>query len=134
MGIPAGVLRHWGLWMSQVDLSQWRTAGRDAPSVAVHVLGEGRCAQSKSAPLTLLTWFSQFLWPRGTSSSTLHSGIFTKASCLPRMTSCSVSGRGAVVVQSLSCVQLFATPCTAAHQASLSFTISGACSNSCPLS
>ena len=29
-----------------------------------------------------------------------------------------------VVVQSLSCVQLFATPWTAAHQASLSFTIS----------
>ena len=28
-----------------------------------------------------------------------------------------------VVVQSLSCVQLFATPWTAAHQASLSFTI-----------
>ena len=30
----------------------------------------------------------------------------------------------AFVVQSLSCVQLFATPWTAAHQASLSFTIS----------
>ena len=30
-----------------------------------------------------------------------------------------------VVVQSLSCVQLFATPWTAAHQASLSFTIPG---------
>ena len=29
-----------------------------------------------------------------------------------------------VVVQALSCVQLFATPWTAAHQASLSFTIS----------
>ena len=29
-----------------------------------------------------------------------------------------------VVVQSLSCVQLFETPWTAAHQASLSFTIS----------
>ena len=29
-----------------------------------------------------------------------------------------------VVVQSLSCVQLFATPWTVAHQASLSFTIS----------
>ena len=29
-----------------------------------------------------------------------------------------------VVVQSLSCVQLFVTPWTAAHQASLSFTIS----------
>ena len=29
-----------------------------------------------------------------------------------------------VVVQSLSCIQLFATPWTAAHQASLSFTIS----------
>ena len=38
------------------------------------------------------------------------------------------------VVHSLSPVLLFVTLCTAAHQASLSFTISGACSNSCPLS
>ena len=37
-------------------------------------------------------------------------------------------------VQSLSCVWLFATPWTAARQASLSFTISQTCSNSCPLS
>ena len=37
-----------------------------------------------------------------------------------------------VVVQSLSHVWLLATPGTAALQASLSFTISGACSNSCP--
>ena len=29
-----------------------------------------------------------------------------------------------IIVQSLSCVWLFATPCTAAHQAPLSFTIS----------
>ena len=37
-----------------------------------------------------------------------------------------------VVVQSLSRVRLFATPWTAAHQASLSFIISlGDCSNSC---
>ena len=40
-----------------------------------------------------------------------------------------------VVVQSLSCVQLFVTPWTAARQASLSTSPSpGACSNSCPLS
>ena len=39
-----------------------------------------------------------------------------------------------VVVQLLSRVWLFATPWTAAHQTFLSFTISGACSNSCPLS
>ena len=39
-----------------------------------------------------------------------------------------------VVVQWLSHVQLFATPWTAASQASLSFTVSGVCSNSCPLS
>ena len=38
-----------------------------------------------------------------------------------------------VVVQSLSHIQLFATPWTTACQASLSFTISGVCSNSCPL-
>ena len=37
-------------------------------------------------------------------------------------------------VQSLSDVRLFATPWTAACQASLSITISRACSNSCPLS
>ena len=37
-------------------------------------------------------------------------------------------------VQSLSRVQLFATPWTAAHQASLSITTTGACSNSCPSS
>ena len=36
-------------------------------------------------------------------------------------------------VQSLSCVWLFATPWTATRQASLSITISRACSNSCPL-
>ena len=35
-------------------------------------------------------------------------------------------------VQSLSCVQLFVTPWTAAYQASLSITTSRACSNSCP--
>ena len=39
-----------------------------------------------------------------------------------------------VVVQSLSHVQLFVTPWTVAHQASLSFTISRVCSNACPLS
>ena len=39
-----------------------------------------------------------------------------------------------VVVQSLSCVQLFATPWAAAHQASLSFTISQSLLNSCPSS
>ena len=38
-----------------------------------------------------------------------------------------------VVVQSRSCVQLFVTPWTTAHQASLSFTISWSFSNSCPL-
>ena len=34
----------------------------------------------------------------------------------------------------VSCVQLFATPWTAAYQASLCFTVSQSCSNSCPLS
>ena len=38
-----------------------------------------------------------------------------------------------MVVQLLSSVQLFATPWTAAHQASLSFTVS-LCLNSCPMS
>ena len=39
-----------------------------------------------------------------------------------------------VVVQSLSCVQLFAMPGTAASQAPLSSLSPGVCSNSCPLS
>ena len=39
-----------------------------------------------------------------------------------------------VVVQLLSHVWLSVTPWTPAHQASLSFTMSGACSNSCPWS
>ena len=39
-----------------------------------------------------------------------------------------------VVIQSLRCVQLFATTWTAACQASFSFTISQICSNLCPLS
>ena len=39
-----------------------------------------------------------------------------------------------VVVQLPSCIRLFATPWTTACQASLSFTISWSCSNSCVLS
>ena len=38
------------------------------------------------------------------------------------------------VVQSLSHVWLFVTPCTASHQVSLSFRITWSLSNSCPLS
>ena len=38
------------------------------------------------------------------------------------------------VVQLLSCVQHFAAPWAAAYQASLSFTISGVCANSCAFS
>ena len=41
---------------------------------------------------------------------------------------------GIAVVQPLARVRLFATPWTAAHQASLFFTISQSCWNSCPLS
>ena len=40
----------------------------------------------------------------------------------------------AILVQSLSHLQLFATPWTAELQVSLSFSISQSCSNSCPLS
>ena len=39
-----------------------------------------------------------------------------------------------IAVPSLSHVPLFATPWTATHQATLSFTIPRVCSNSCPLS
>ena len=42
----------------------------------------------------------------------------------PRKTQCLGPDTGAVVVQSLSHVQFFATPWSAAHQVSLSFTIS----------
>ena len=45
-----------------------------------------------------------------------------------------VLSRKSFVVQPLSHVCLFVTLWTAAHQASLSFTTPGACSNSCPLS
>ena len=45
-----------------------------------------------------------------------------------------LSWEAVFVVQSLSHVQLFATPWTPANQASLSFTISRVCWNSCPLS
>ena len=38
-----------------------------------------------------------------------------------------------VVLQSLSCVQLFATPWTAAHQGPLSSLLPGVCSSSCTL-
>ena len=39
-----------------------------------------------------------------------------------------------LLFQLLSCVQLFVTPWTAATQATLYFSISQSCSNSCPLS
>ena len=57
-----------------------------------------------------------------------------------RCMSFSLSGNSQVTwnwvssVQSLSCVWLFVTPWTAAHQASLSSTNSRTCSNSCPSS
>ena len=44
------------------------------------------------------------------------------------------SGKNNFVVQLLSCVLLFVTPWTAAHQASLSSPSPGACSNPFPLS
>ena len=52
---------------------------------------------------------------------------------------CQVTGKwnwvfSSVQFQSLSCIRLFATTWTVARQASLSFTSSRACSNSCPLS
>ena len=51
---------------------------------------------------------------------------------------CSLEGKlwqtFVVVVQSLSSIWPFVNPWTAAHQASMSFTISQAYSNSCPLS
>ena len=60
-------------------------------------------------------------------------GIVTPgSSCHPGMGRAKGSGCGSV--QSLSHVQLFATPWTAARQASLSFTNSRAYSNSCPSS
>ena len=47
---------------------------------------------------------------------------------------CRMNGGSSQSVQSLSHVQLFATPWTAAHQASLSIANSRACSNLCPSS
>ena len=62
--------------------------------------------------------------------------MFTKlwAQCLPEYCSVGVNCHLFSSVQSLSHVQLFATPWTAARQASLSITTPGVYSNSCPLS
>ena len=62
--------------------------------------------------------------------------MFTKlwAQCLPEYCSVGVNWLLFSSVQSLSHVQLFATPWTAARQASLSITTPGVYSNSCPLS
>ena len=58
---------------------------------------------SRNSPLTFFFWF--------VCSEQLRSTLFANF-------------KHVVVVQSLSCVRLFVTPCTAACQASLSFTIS----------
>ena len=62
--------------------------------------------------------------------------MFTKlwAQCLPEYCSVGVNCLLFSSVKSLSHVQLFATPWTAARQASLSITTPGVYSNSCPLS
>ena len=54
----------------------------------------------------------------------LHLVAFCSASlpCLPWFPVTGLSPQSFISVQSLSCVQLFATPRTAAHQASLSIT------------
>ena len=52
------------------------------------------------------------------------SNIFSTFAIIPSRTLPKCNLAHAVVIQSRSCVQFFATPWTAAHQASLSFTIS----------
>ena len=69
-------------------------------------------------------------------STTLYSGISCKSVSLNLILQLVIYGtiESIVVVQSLTHVWLFEKSRTAAHQASLSFTISGDCSNSCLLS
>ena len=77
---------------------------------------------------------SEFLLPHGISQARILKWVAissSRGSSWPRDQICIPS---IIVVQSLSHVQLFATPRTAALQASLSFTVLGVCSNSCPLS
>ena len=86
----------------------------------------------------ILEWFAmpsfrESSWPRDwirVSCGSWISGVFFTAetSGKPLMTIQFSSG------QSLNCIQLFATPWTAARQVSLSITNSGAYSNSCPSS
>ena len=103
------------------------------------------CQKSKSAvrPLKLFRrivkhaglWFLKGRWnkallevvdQRKSSLVSLHMNLYIRGLCL----AISII----VVVQLLSCVQLFVTPQTAARQASLSITNSQSCSDWCPSS
>ena len=57
----------------------------------------------------------------------LYNGLILDVTCQYWLFHC-------IVVQLFSCVWYFATPRTAAHQASLSFAVSWVCSDSCPFS
>ena len=75
------------------------------------------------------------LWKTLANKLEYYSRCLTSLPLLPGLTSLPKHTLCVCVyVQSPSCVWLFASPLTAACQASLSFTISGVYSNSCPLS
>ena len=79
-----------------------------------------------SKAVITLSWGSEkpsLLSRKRGKSDDLISNI-TLSPSLPSKRAENIPGTGFVVVQSLSCVQLFVTPWTAAHLASLSFTIS----------
>ena len=74
-------------------------------------------------------------WHKFTFPTILKSSLFS--TFLPKFVFLMIStlmGVRSFIVQSLSCIWLFATPWTAACQASLFFISPGVCSNSCPLS
>ena len=77
---------------------------------------------------------SSKLWEGGREERRKGQWLFSQLSRLPFSSLSRSPTCIHFVVQLLSRVQLFATPWTAAHQASLSFTISQSCSNSCLLS
>ena len=125
--------------MWQVDGGRWghTHSWRLTHRVSLELLDHEGTWELKSGFRTCLRhqwldvlWHTMNKWPT-------HSGIFPCTLTCVIHTQSAVSSLGSkwfVSVQLLGCDQLFATPWTAAHQASLSITNSQSLFNSCPLS